>query len=48
MGCGPAAQQVALGANIAFGFSGLFGLMALGSIMKVKKLEKKEKALAGQ
>uniref|UniRef100_A0A7S0WUM2 ABC1 atypical kinase-like domain-containing protein n=1 Tax=Pyramimonas obovata TaxID=1411642 RepID=A0A7S0WUM2_9CHLO len=40
--------EVALAANIAFGFSGLFGLMALGSIMKAKKLEKKEKALSGQ
>jgi len=43
-----AGVETAVAANVAFGFTGLFGLMALGSLMKVKKLIKKEAALAGQ
>jgi len=43
-----AGVETAVAANVAFGFTGLFGLMAVGSLMKVKKLVKKEAALAGQ
>jgi hypothetical protein len=30
-----AGVETAVAANVAFGFTGLFGLMALGSLMKV-------------
>ena len=41
-------SAVAMGAQLSFMAAGVCGLMTVGTMLKVKKLQKKEKQLTGQ